>query len=420
MGNRVLHLLSQRPSLTGSGVTLDALVRRAGSRWSQCAAIGVPVDAAVPPVGGLSEDRVLPLRFGTGGALPFPVPGMSDVMPYTSSVWSRLTAAQLDAYRDAWREHLTGVVKTFRPDLIHVHHLWLLASMIKDVAPTVPVVTHSHSTGLRQMKLCPHLADEVVAGCARNDRFAVLHAQQADEVAVTVGVERRRVRVVGAGFRDDLFHPRGRSPGAPPRLVYVGKYSAAKGVPWLLDAVERLMRRYPDLQLHIAGGGTGSEAESLRRRMVAMAPAVVLHGMLTQSEMAALMRTCTVGVLPSMYEGVPLVLAEAFACGCRLVATALPGVEGELAPHMVGALRTVQLPRLIGPDAPDPADLPAFVDALADAIEETLARPPLRPEDIVGRLRPLTWDAVFERVQSIWLDLFSDTLAPSDRGSHER
>ena len=38
-------------------------------------------------------------------------------------------------------------------------------------------------------------------------------------------------------------------------------------------------------------------------------------------------------VLPSFYEGVPLVLAEAAACGCRLVATALPGVREALAPR---------------------------------------------------------------------------------------
>jgi len=395
---------------------LDALARRAAPRWAQAAAIGVPADESLARVGGLTEECVFPLRFGEGGDLPFPVPGMSDVMPYPSTVWSQMTGTQLGAYRRVWRDHLGAVVDAVRPDLIHVHHLWLLASMVKDVASATPVVCHSHSTGLRQLALCPHLADEVIGGCARNDRFAVLHALLADQLTETLSVEPGRIVVVGAGYRDNVFHAAGRAVGGPPRLVYVGKYSAAKGVPWLLDAVERLRSRHPDLELHVAGGGAGAEADALRARMEAMAPSVVLHGMLSQPALAALMRACTVCVLPSMYEGVPLVLAEALACGCRLVATALPGVERELAPHMGDALRTLALPRLQGPDTPNPADLPAFIDALTDAIAETLAQPPLGTEDMATRLKPLTWDTVFERVQSIWTELLSDTLAPSAGG----
>ncbi len=38
---RVLHILSQRPSLTGSGVTLDAVVRHADAAgWEQQVVVG--------------------------------------------------------------------------------------------------------------------------------------------------------------------------------------------------------------------------------------------------------------------------------------------------------------------------------------------------------------------------------------------
>ena len=43
MQARVLHTLSQRPSLTGSGIPLAALVREAAvAGWRQRALIGVP------------------------------------------------------------------------------------------------------------------------------------------------------------------------------------------------------------------------------------------------------------------------------------------------------------------------------------------------------------------------------------------
>ena len=54
-----------------------------------------------------------------------------------------------------------------------------------------------------------------------------------------------------------------------------------------------------------------------------LVPLVTMHGQLDQPALADLMRRCAVCVLPSFYEGVPLVLVEAAACGCRLVSTDL-------------------------------------------------------------------------------------------------
>ena len=261
---RVLHLLSQRPALTGSGVTLDALVRQAAAAgWEQRVVVGVPAGEPVPEVGGLNPE---PVTFGAG-ELDFPVPGMSDVMPYRSTRFAAMDPAQLARYREVWRRHVAGAVERFAPDVIHSHHVWLLSALVKDVAPAVPVVTQCHATGFRQTELCPHLTAEVRSGCRRNERFVVLHTGHAERLAAVLEVPRERVHVVGAGYRDDLFHARGRLPLSPPRLLYVGKYSAAKGLPQLLDAFERLRRTRPGLVLEVAGSGGGAEADALRARM---------------------------------------------------------------------------------------------------------------------------------------------------------
>jgi len=108
--SKILHLLSQRPSRTGSGVTLDSLVRLAqDSGWRQQAVVGVPVSENTPVLGDLPSAAIRPVFFaettedrpkGNPAAdLDFPVPGMSDVMPYPSSVWSTLDDGQLEAYR---------------------------------------------------------------------------------------------------------------------------------------------------------------------------------------------------------------------------------------------------------------------------------------------------------------------------------
>lgn len=405
---RVLHLLSQRPSRTGSGVTLEALVRQARARgWQQRAVVGVPADDPKPSVGDLPPEHVLPLVFERG-RLDFPLPGMSDVMPYRSSRWSALSPSQLLAYKIAWREHLTRVLSGFRPDVVHTNHVWLLSGLVRDLAPDVAVVTHVHATGLRQMRLAPHLAPWVREKVRRNHRFVVLHEGHVADLTTRLDLEAARVRVVGAGYREEVFGlpEASRAPARPRRIVYAGKYSRAKGLPWLLDAFERVRQVRPDAILDVAGEGAGPEADALRTRMAAM-PGVVRHGMVSQERLAELMRGAAVFVLPSFYEGLPLVLVEALACGCRLVCTRLPGVEREIAPRLSEAvLELVDLPRLRGPDEPIAEDLPAFVARLEGALQGALHAPAvdLDPEVLTG----FTWRAVFDRVEQVWYDAMAE------------
>jgi glycosyltransferase involved in cell wall biosynthesis len=399
----VLHLLSQRPTLTGSGITLDMLAREAGRRgWRQHAVVGVPASAPPPRIEPLPAENIYPLLFETA-ELDFPVPGMSDVMPYPSTRFSRMEDARWERYRAAWRAHLETVARKVRPDVIHSHHLWLLSSLVKDSFPGIPVVTHCHSTALRQMELCPDRAPEIVAGVRRNDAFVSLHGGQAAQIVETLKVSAEAVHVVGAGFRADLFHAAGRPDAAGETLLYVGKLSRSKGLPSLLDAVEGLARRRPGLRLHICGGGAGAEAEALRGRLEAMAPAVVFHGQVDQGTLAERMRQAAVCVLPSFYEGLPLVLVEAAACGCRVVATALPGVMEQLAPHLGDALFPVEMPPMAGIDTPVEAALPAFVDRLESALDAALDVT-LDVKDSRGTpaVQAFTWEAVFQRVEAVW------------------
>jgi glycosyltransferase involved in cell wall biosynthesis len=400
----ILHLLSQRPSLTGSGITLDGFVRHAAEKgWDQHVSVGVPASDRSPAVGNLPASRIHPLYFGQG-ALDFPVPGMSDVMPYTSTRFSSMSPESLVTYKSAWRSHLEDLISRFKPDLIHSHHVWIMSALIKDVAPTIPVVNQCHATGLRQMELCPHLAEEVRKGCARNDHFVVLHNDHARALREKLGLPAERIHMVGAGYRADLFNLEGAAEERANQLLYTGKYSRAKGVPWLLDAVEKLSLTHPDLRLHVAGTGAGEEGEAIKKRMESMAPCVVIHGMLTQAKLADLMRRCAVCVLPSFYEGVPLVLVEAMACGCRLVSTNLPGVMDQLAPSLGESLDLVDLPRLKSVDEPLEDDLPAFVENLCDTLQQATSKAESEPpaKNLQAVLEPFTWQAVFQRVEKVW------------------
>ncbi len=392
---------------------LEALVRQAEhAGWTQAAVIGAPRgsdDAERLAAPGVT---VSPVLFGGDGpGLGFAVPGMSDVMPYPSSRFSELEPRQINDYRNAWTQHLSNVVANFLPDIIHSNHVWLVSSLIKDAAPGVPVVTQCHATGLRQMELCPHLKDIVVRGVRRNEHFVTLHAGHDAELTRILDIPPERVHVVGIGYREDIFCTEGRSPASSApgeHVLYAGKYSRAKGLPQLLDAFARLSERRGDVTLHIAGTGAGDEADALRVRMEGMKPGVVLHGEVGQEELASLMRSSDAFVLPSLYEGIPLVLIEALACGCRIVATALPGVTGSIGPLVGDALSLIPMPALDGVDRLAPGAEDGFVAGIVEALEQSLGRGALcdtggeLPRTVAEALKPYRWTSLFGRIAAVW------------------
>jgi glycosyltransferase involved in cell wall biosynthesis len=192
-------------------------------------------------------------------------------------------------------------------------------------------------------------------------------------------------------------------------VVFVGKYAKVKGLPWLLEAVDRLRSEIEGIRLDVVGAGSGDEAERLATRMEALSSTVFRHGLLSQVELARLLRKTHLCILPSLYEGLPLVLVEALACGCRAAATALPGVVDQLAPVFGDALELIPMPSLAGPDSIDPREASSFVAGIETALVNGLARPPLGVLEVEAGLDDFSWEAVFRRVEAIWLELLELT-----------
>jgi len=254
-----------------------------------------------------------------------------------------------------------------------------------------------------------------VPACSAVDRVFALHADNMERIAAAYGVPDARIRVVGAGFREDLFTSDPACAPAVDRdelvIAYAGKISAPKGVPWLVEAMRNV--RPPGgkrVKLLLAGSAGDAGADVIRRQAQDL-DNVVFLGALPQEQLAGVLQTADVFVLPSLFEGLPLVVIESLACGCRVVTTDLPGLDSWMPKGLCaeGLVERVPLPRLIGPDTPVAEDLPAFVERLAGALNRQIARSLEcgRPADTHGRLEPLTWTGVFERVQSSWRELIA-------------
>jgi glycosyltransferase involved in cell wall biosynthesis len=135
------------------------------------------------------------------------------------------------------------------------------------------------------------------------------------------------VRVVPNVVDDTVFRPEAARGGSgPQRLLTVGLLYEAKGIEYLLEAVRQLRERRDDFRLDIVGDGPArARWESLGSEL-GVADVVTFHGMRSKPEIAALMRSSDLFVLPSRYENSPCVIVEALASGLPVVATRVGGV----------------------------------------------------------------------------------------------
>lgn len=414
---RVLHCLSQIPGRTGSGVFLQAMVREAAAAGHRQALVcGLP--AAMEMAGELPEipvDDIYPVFFETP-ELPFPVTGMSDVMPYESSLFSDFDQERRQQYELAFSRILRRAVDRFRPDIIHSHHLWLMSGLIRRLFPEIPLVVSVHGTELRQLELSPQLAPTVIENNRLVDRVMVLNQEQRLQVIRKYSLEPTRVQVTGTGYRRDLFCGDFCAKDENITLVYAGKLSRAKGVPWLLEVFDEIRREEnsgPAIRLLMAGGGGGPEAEEIRRQAAAI-DGVELLGPLSQAELAGLFQSSHLLVLPSFYEGLPLVLLEALACQCRLVVTDLPGISDLLGPAAINRelVSLVSRPPLTGPDQLTAEHAPSFKQELAAALRRQLQliqeQKFICCENLSRTLTAAGWDQVFARVSEIYQNVFAN------------
>jgi alpha-maltose-1-phosphate synthase len=402
---KILHLLSQRPESTGSGVYLQNVIEQARRRGHENMLLaGIPANSypVLPCMGG---DPVSFLTF-SGGDLDFPVAGMSDVMPYESSRFIDLSGEEIQSYQEAFAEKIAAAVSSFQPDIIHSHHLWLMTSSTRTMLPELPMVTTCHSTDLRQYLNCTHLREKVTIPCRGIDRIMALSRDQAKKITDIYGINRERISIVGGGFNNTLFFEREKPPAPPGEVVYAGKLSRSKGVPWLLKSVKRLQNL--PFRLHLLGSGSGEEEVECKSLAAELGERVILHGRVSQQELAKRLGRSHLFVLPSFYEGLPLVLLEALACGCRIITTDLPGCREIFGNRDDDLVKRIPLPLLEEVDKPFDSDLPHLETMLADAIGgqiESISKNP-RPSnrEFTNLTAPFTWEKVFSKIEAVYFD----------------
>ncbi|MDG4831456.1 glycogen synthase [Solwaraspora sp. WMMD1047] len=311
-------------------------------------------------------------------------------------------------------------------DLVHSHTWYAnLAGHVAKLLHGVPHVVTVHSLE----PLRPWKAEQLGGGYALSSWCERTALEAADAViAVSAGMRRDllaaypsvspdRVRVVHNGIDTNQYAPDhgtdvldrlGVDP-ARPSVVYVGRITRQKGLPYLLRAARSLP---PDTQLVLLAGAPdtpeiAAEVQGLVAELRDGRDGVVwIEKMLPKPEVIQVLTHSTVFVCPSIYEPMGIVNLEAMACETAVVATATGGIPEVVADGETGRLVPIE-------QATDgtgtPVDPDRFVADLAAAITDLLADPDHTAElGRAGRRRAVehfSWDAIADQTMSLYLSV---------------
>jgi len=170
----------------------------------------------------------------------------------------------------------------------------------------------------------------------------------------------------------------------------------------LLKATKYL-KNPENYSLCLAGGYGNRQEYDLICQTAKTSPCRVdFLGKLSQKELAKVMNEGDVFVLPSFYEGLPLVLIEAMACGLSVVCTDLPGIKPWLDERIPeNGVVFVSPPTMANQDEPVEAELPRFEKDLAQSIESAKTA---RKAD-QNLLTTVSWDGLCNKIQDILVDI---------------
>jgi starch synthase len=292
-------------------------------------------------------------------------------------------------------------------DIVHSHTWYAnLAGHTAKLLHGVPHVVTTHSLE----PLRPWKAEQLGGGYALSsfcERVAIEGADaviavsggmKRDVLTAYPGVDPDKIKVVYNGIDTEQYQPDHGTDVIErlgidlnrPSVVFVGRITRQKGLPYLMRACHDLP---PQTQIILLAGAPdtkeiAAEVEGLAIQLRGARDdngVIWVQEMLPKHEVVQVLTHATVFVCPSVYEPMGIVNLEAMACETAVVATATGGIPEVVADGETGLLVPIEQ---VTDGTGTPVDPDRFVADLATALTELIEDPALAAQlGLAGRRR---------------------------------
>jgi teichuronic acid biosynthesis glycosyltransferase TuaC len=237
--------------------------------------------------------------------------------------------------------------KFFPFDLIDSHYIYPdgLASVLLAKAVRKPVVLSARGSDINQFTLFRLIRPMIKYALDQADHVIAVSGALKEEIE-KLRIKHDRISVVPNGVDIKKFYPTERGDARlklsllsdKKVIISVGSLIPLKGFDIVLEALNMLRQRNPNVHLYIIG--TGLSRSSLERQIeeLNLKEYVSLVGGVPNSELGLWYNAADVSCLASSKEGWANVIMESLACGTPVVATGVGGTVEILTSPDIGIL----------------------------------------------------------------------------------
>jgi glycosyltransferase involved in cell wall biosynthesis len=281
-------------------------------------------------------------------------------------------------------------------DLVHAHWTLSAACVIAGrPAHRRPILATLHGSDIFRVTKSPVGAWLTRQVLLRSDRvMAVSHALM--EPAARLGVPPWKREVIPDGVDTSRFAPI-QDGEREDVILFVGSLIERKGAKYLLAAIPEVFRSLPQYRLVLIGDGPQDHMLKALAEESGSSDRISFLGFQPQEEVRRWMQRARLLVLPSLEEGLGVVLLEALACGTPVVASRVDGI-----PEVITPEAGVLVP---------PANAAALGQAIRSVLESQLAWAEMSRLARERAVSLYDWD----HIAAQWIALYRSMLGGEQR-----
>ena len=267
------------------------------------------------------------------GQLPFNFPCFTT-HPKSTNNFFDMTDSDINLYIDTFDKKIKKEIDEFKPDIIHVQHIWILAYVATKY--NIPVVITAHGTdiiGHERSNRFHKYTNEAAKKCKK---IICISDDNKELVLNNFPFVNDKVMQIKNGYDETVFYKEkydkkevlkelGINKDYNKIVCFAGKLTKIKGVDVLLEAANVYEKK--DVLTLIAGNGElFGELNNLKDKLGLKN--VYFLGNKDHDTLRKIYNISDVSIVPSRFEAFGLVAVEALACGTFVIASNVGGLPG--------------------------------------------------------------------------------------------